>query len=155
MLLCDILSQASPWRGRLLLLAALLLAGCQAVNTDGQNAIGSITTETATSRIGQIFTQAINRYIRLYPQVESRYRLATSFDTTSDETSTSMTLDYVLYDKQLAEETMAGNITATASFGGVASLYAIETSRQFAHERLAMQLADRLYFRLLTFFSRR
>ena len=145
------------WHGvRLCLLAVLgvVLVGCQGVDEQNQlDAIGSIGLEAAENRLQQIFNQALSRYIRLSAQANTRYRLTTQFDSDEDETSTSITLDYVLYDEESGAQTLAGDISVIASFGGVTSLYTRETSRQFAHEQLAMQLAERLYLRLLAHFS--
>lgn len=138
---------------------AFMLGGCFALGGEEDTrfqAIGSIAMAdpSPNTRIAQIFKTRLDRYIRLYPNAEKHYRLTTDLSSKSDETSTTMTLSYALYDMRVGENVAQGDISAMASFGGVSSLYSLEAAKQFADQRLARQLAERLYHRLLAFFGR-
>lgn len=136
----------------------LMLGGCIALGGDEDtrfHPIGSITiADPPQTRNAQIFQTRLARFIRLYPNGEQHYRLTTDLTSTSDETSTTMSLTYALYDVRLGKNVAQGDISAMASFGGVSSLYSLEAAKQFADQRLARQLAERLYHRLLAFFGR-
>ena len=151
---------AAPKAPRLLacLLVLGIMGGCQSLPDEAQSrlaGLGSIRVDAADTRLGQIFTRELNRYIRLYGTGNgtARYQLTAEFTASEEETLARLSVTYTLYDSQLGTAALADTISMTASFGGVASLYATETSRQFAHERMATQLAKRLYLRLLAYFS--
>ena len=141
--ICRVLAVAMP----------ILLAACQAPN-GSNHAIGSIIVDAPNTRDGQIFKATFDRYIRLYRNPDQHYRLSADLASESEETSTTMTVAYELYDMRLGEAVLVGDISAFASFGGVSSLYSLEAAKQFADQRLATQLADRLYYRLLAFFGK-
>lgn len=66
--------------------------------------------------------------------------------------NTSLTIDFVLIDKQTEKIVHKGTITSQATSGAVSGIYAQEQSAKFAQERLALVLAERVYQDLYLYF---
>ena len=64
-----------------------------------------------------------------------------------------MTLNYNLYDQTEGKVLLADTISQSATFGAVSSLYGQDKAATFASERLATQLADKLYLKILAYFN--
>lgn len=139
------------------LVLLLSVAGCASVSALDPAELpelGMIAVDVPSTRTGQLFRQEFARLASRHPSGRSRFDLEVDFSTTGDDTSETMTLTYSLYDRSPGETVLDGRISLTASFGAVSSLFGSESAASHARERLAGKLAERLYFRLLSHFSR-
>jgi hypothetical protein len=64
-----------------------------------------------------------------------------------------MNIAFELYDQTSGEIVLSDSISLSATFGAVSSLYGQDKAATFSSERLAMQLSDKVYLRLLAYFN--
>ena len=63
-----------------------------------------------------------------------------------------MSVNYSLKDNETGNELISGVVSATATSGTITSYYGQSVSAQFASERLAQLLAERVYQKLQLYF---
>lgn len=135
---------------------ALAVTGCSSIerlDPADVKELGQISVSTASSRSDQIFHQNLIRYLDRHQKQDVRYQLATQIKESKSDTSVSMTVGYKLYDQNQGEVLISDSINVSATFGAVSSLYGQDKSATYASERLAMQLADIVYLKILAFFN--
>ena len=69
------------------------------------------------------------------------------------DTAVSMKIAFELYDQTRGEAVLSDSISLSATFGAVSSLYGQDKAATFSSERLAMQLSDKVYLKLLAYFN--
>ena len=145
------------------MLALFTLSACQTLSTaeiydKTQSQIDRIQITEAKTRYDQIFNRTLsdnlNQNVRLR-DLRLNTTLSVSNSSTlsvkgqsSNLSKTQMSLQYELVDKVTGAVMMSGTISRLATSGTVSAYYAQDKSRQFAAERLTIQLADRLALRL-------
>ena len=137
---------------------AMLLIGtsCDAtsrLNPQDIPALGQIEITAATSRSHQIFRQNLQRLLARTPQTQPRYRLDANITQTQSETSTRLILNYQFYDQQTGKSLITDRINLSASFGAVSSLFGQDIAANQAQTRLAVQLSEQIYLKLLAYFT--
>jgi hypothetical protein len=135
---------------------AILLAGCSSIERlDNSNvsALGQISVKTGASRSDQIFRQHIIRFLDRHSAQDIRYRLKTRISESQSDTAVSMKIAFELYDQTRGEAVLSDSINLSATFGAVSSLYGQDKAATFSSERLAMQLSDKVYLKLLAYFN--
>ena len=140
----------------LIIAFSLILAGCTALerlHSPEVTELGQISLKVASSRSDQIFSQQLYRYLNRHQAQDIRYYLTTSISESKSDSSVSMTLKYNLYDQTKGKILLADTINQSATFGAVSSLYGQDKAATFASERLATQLADKLYLKILAYFN--
>ena len=140
----------------LIIAFSLILAGCTSIerlHSPEVTELGQISLKVASSRSDQIFSQQLYRYLNRHQAQDIRYYLTTSISKTKSDSSVSMTLKYNLYDQTKGKILLADTINQSATFGAVSSLYGQDKAATFASERLATQLADKLYLKILAYFN--
>lgn len=140
----------------LIIAFSLILAGCTSIerlHSPEVTELGQISLKVASSRSDQIFSQQLYRYLNRHQAQDIRYYLTTSISKTKSDSSVSMTLKYNLYDQTEGKVLLADTINQSATFGAVSSLYGQDKAATFASERLATQLADKLYLKILAYFN--
>ena len=140
----------------LIIAFSLILAGCTSIerlHSPEVTELGQISLKVASSRSDQIFSQQLYRYLNRHQAQDIRYYLTTSISETKSDSSVSMTLKYNLYDQTKGKILLADTINQSATFGAVSSLYGQDKAATFASERLATQLADKLYLKILAYFN--
>ena len=140
----------------LIIAFSLILAGCTSIErlrSAEVSEIGQISVKMASTRSDQIFSQQLYRYLNRHPAQAIRYHLTTSIAESKSSLSVSMTLNYNLYDQTEGKVLLADTISQSATFGAVSSLYGQDKAATFASERLATQLADKLYLKILAYFN--
>ena len=112
----------------------------------------------AQSRNEQLFRQTLERQIGS-THTATRYNLSYSLTGASRSTlsasgssstlnNTKMSVNYSLKDNETGNELTSGVVSATATSGTITSYYGQSVSAQFASERLAQLLAERVYQKL-------
>lgn len=137
---------------------ALLLVGCSSIerlDTASVSELGQISVSASSNRSEQIFHQHIMQYLDRYPAQDIRYRLTAKISESKSDTAVSMTVRYDLYDQQEGKVLISDSIRVSATIGAVSSLYGQDKAATFASERLAMQLSDKVYLKLLAYFNNR
>lgn len=140
----------------LIIAFSLILAGCTSIerlHSPEVTELGQISLKVASSRSDQIFSQQLYRYLNRHQAQDIRYYLTTSISESKSDSSVSMTLKYNLYDQTKGKILLADTINQSATFGAVSSLYGQDKAATFASERLATQLADKLYLKILAYFN--
>lgn len=140
----------------LISLVAVILAGCSSIerlNSDHVSALGQISVSAGASRSDQIFRHNINRYLDRHVAQDIRYTLTTKISESQSDTAVSMNIAFALYDQTRGETVLSDSISLSATFGAVSSLYGQDKAATFSSERLAMQLSDKVYLRLLAYFN--
>lgn len=155
------------FKSSLIIIMALGLSACQSISMSEltlltQDELNRIDVNEPTSRLDQIFTRKLADNLN---QTSALRDLSLATDLTSSTSSTLavrgkssnlsntvMSVSYQLTDKISKEVLTSGTISATATSGTVTSYYGQDKSKQFAAERLAGQLADRLSLRLRRYF---
>ena len=143
------------------------LSACQTVTTSEiyektQSQINRIEIGSAHNRFEQIFYRQfadnlnqnpalrdLSLSITLTPTNSSTLALKGKSSTLS---KTTMTLKYTLADRVSDAVLTSGTLEATATSGTVSSYYGQDKSKQFAAERLTLNLADKLALRLRSHF---
>ena len=64
-----------------------------------------------------------------------------------------MHLNYQLYDQQTGKTRITDRINLSASFGAVSSLFGQDIAATQAQTRLAVQLSEQIYLKLLAYFT--
>ena len=145
------------------IIAFSALAACQTlspleISMRTQSEIDRIDIGDANTRFEQIFLRALSDNLNQTTRLRD-YDLTISLSQSNSSTlavkgkssnlaKTEMSLRYTLKDKMTSEVITQGSISATATSGTVSAYYAQDKSKQFAAERLTIQLADRLALRL-------
>jgi hypothetical protein len=135
---------------------AVMLAGCSSIerlDSGNVSALGQISVSTGSSRSDQIFRHNINRYLDRHVVQDIRYTLTTRISESQSDSAVSMNIAFELYDQTSGETVLSDSISLSATFGAVSSLYGQDKAATFSTERLAMQLSDKVYLRLLAYFN--
>ena len=135
---------------------AVLLAGCSSIeglDSSNVSALGQISVKTGASRSDQIFRQHIIRFLDRHSAQDIRYTLTTRISESQSDTAVSMKIAFELYDQTRGEAVLSDSISLSATFGAVSSLYGQDKAATFSSERLAMQLSDKVYLKLLAYFN--
>ena len=112
----------------------------------------------AQSRSEQLFRQTLERQIGS-AHSDIRYHLSYSLTGASRSTlsasgssstlnNTKMSVNYILKENETGNELTSGVVSATATSGTITSYFGQSVSAQFASERLAQLLAERVYQKL-------
>ena len=133
--------------------AMLSLSGCvTSLSVDTQAQLQQLTITTDDGRTEQLFRQEIERLIG--DQSGARYDLSASITSSRGDNSMTMTVRYSLYDQELGEILINKSVSSSASIGGVSSEFGEEQAFLHAEERLSINLAQKVYQRLLLYFTR-
>ena len=132
--------------------SSMVLTGCvTSVDDQTYNEISMITVKTPEGRVEQLFQKEIERLIK--PQSNSRYDLSAQISSSRGDTSMAMTISYTVYDQTKGEIIMNKSVSSSVSIGAVSSEFGEEQAFIHAEERLSINLAQKIYQRLLVFFS--
>jgi hypothetical protein len=133
--------------------AMLSLSGCvTSLSVDTQAQLQQLTITTDDGRTEQLFRQEIERLIG--DQSGARYDLSASITSSRGDNSMTMTVRYSLYDQEIGEILINKSVSSSASIGGVSSEFGEEQAFLHAEERLSINLAQKVYQRLLLYFTR-
>lgn len=133
--------------------AMLGLSGCMtSLSVDTQAQLQQLTITTDDGRTEQLFRQEIERLIG--DQSGARYDLSASITSSRGDNSMTMTVRYSLYDQEMGEILINKSVSSSASIGGVSSEFGEEQAVLHAEERLSINLAQKVYQRLLLYFTR-
>jgi len=133
--------------------AMLSLSGCvTSLSVDTQAQLQQLTITTDDGRTEQLFRQEIERLIG--DQSAARYDLSASITSSRRNNSMTMTVRYSLYDQEMGEILINKSVSSSASIGGVSSEFGEEQAFLHAEERLSINLAQKVYQRLLLYFTR-
>ena len=143
------------------------LSACQTLSTaeikaQTQADFNRIEIGEATTRFEQIFKRQLADNLNQGPALRDlalNITLTPSNSSTlsvkgksSNLSKTTMRLDYRLNDRLSGEIITSGVLSATATSGTVSSYYGQDKSKQFAAERLTLNLADKLTLTLRRYF---
>ena len=147
----------SSFRRAIAAVLALVIAGC--VTTDPSSPsyraeLGWITVDVEGTRIGQLYSQRLNRLLNRHERGETVFELDVVLTSSDSSDAVTMSASIGLYDQRVGRTVAEKSISASASVGAVSSLYGSEEAKRHARERLAGDLADRTYQYLLLHFSR-
>ena len=132
--------------------SSMALTGCvTTIDDQTYNEISMITVKTPEGRVEQLFQKEIERLIK--PQSDSRYDLSARISSSRGDTSMAMTISYTVYDQTKGEIIMNKSVSSSVSIGAVSSELGEEQAFIHAEERLSINLAQKIYQRLLVFFS--
>jgi hypothetical protein len=132
--------------------AMLSLSGCvMSLSVDTQAQLQQLTITTDDGRTEQLFRQEIERLIG--DQSGARYDLSASITSSRGDNSMTMTVRYSLYDQELGKILINKSVSSSASIGGVSSEFGEEQAFLHAEERLSINLAQKVYQRLLLYFT--
>jgi hypothetical protein len=133
--------------------AMLSLSGCvTSLSMDTQAQLQQLTITTDDGRTEQLFRQEIERLIG--DRSGTRYDLSASITSSRGDNSMTMTVRYSLYDQEMGEILINKSVSSSASIGGVSSEFGEEQAFLHAEERLSINLAQKVYQRLLLYFTR-
>lgn len=113
--------------------------------------ISMIEVNTSEGRAEQLFRQEIDRLIK--PQSDSRYDLSAKIRSSRGDNSMDMTISYTVYDQTKGEIIINKSVSSSVSIGAVSSEFGEEQAFIHAEERLSINLAQKIYQRLLVFFN--
>ena len=128
-----------------------LTACISTIDDQTYSEISMITVKTSEGRVEQLFRQEIDRLIK--PQSNSRYDLSAQISSSRGDNSMAMTIRYTVYDQTKGEIIINKSVSSSASIGAVSSEFGEEQAFIYAEERLSINLAQKIYQRLLVFFS--
>ena len=132
--------------------SSMALTGCvSTIDDQTYNEISMITVKTSEGRVEQLFQKEIERLIK--PQSDSRYDLSARISSSRGDTSMAMTIKYTVYDQTKGEIIINKSVSSSVSIGAVSSEFGEEQAFIHAEERLSINLAQKIYQRLLVFFS--
>ena len=132
--------------------SSMALTGCvTTIDDQTYNEISMITVKTPKGRVEQLFQKEIERLIK--PQSDSRYDLSARISSSRGDTSMAMTIKYTVYDQTKGEIIINKSVSSSVSIGAVSSEFGEEQAFIHAEERLSINLAQKIYQRLLVFFS--
>jgi hypothetical protein len=148
------MSLRKPMLNLLIAIIAMLgLSGCvTSLSVDTQAQLQQLTITTDDGRTEQLFRQEIERLIG--DQSGARYDLSASITSSRGDNSMTMTVRYSLYDQEMGEILINKSVSSSASIGGVSSEFGEEQAFLHAEERLSINLAQKVYQRLLLYFTR-
>lgn len=113
--------------------------------------ISMIEVNTSEGRAEQLFRQEIDHLIK--PQSDSRYDLSAKIRSSRGDNSMDMTISYTVYDQTKGEIIINKSVSSSVSIGAVSSEFGEEQAFIHAEERLSINLAQKIYQRLLVFFN--
>jgi hypothetical protein len=160
----------SRWAGLIAVgLYALFASGCSMTSMSQLReltlpALSQIDMRSPSSRQEQLLVNEISDRIGVF-SADRQYKLDYKFDSASVSTLSAagssstlidhnMTGTYSLSAYETGEELTSGSIEVSATSGTITSFYGREVSQQFAEERLAILLGERIHLKLqLYFFS--
>jgi len=122
------------------------------LSVDTQAQLQKLTITTDDGRTEQLFRQEIERLIG--DRSGTRYDLNASITSSRGDNSMTMTVRYSLYDQEMGEILINKSVSSSASIGGVSSEFGEEQAFLHAEERLSINLAQKVYHRLLLYFTR-
>ena len=145
----------------------LFLSACS-LNTIGEvknlteSHLRKIDLSEAQTRSEQLFRQTLERQIGS-ADIDTSYNLSYNLTGAGRSTlsasgsqstlnTTKMSVNYSLRDNETGNELTSGVVSATATSGTITSYYGQGVSAQFASERLAQLLAERVYQKLQLYF---
>ena len=132
--------------------SSMALTGCvTTIDDQTYNEISMITVKTPEGRVEQLFQKEIERLIK--PQSDSRYDLSARISSSRGDTNMAMTIKYTVYDQTKGEIIINKSVSSSVSIGAVSSEFGEEQAFIHAEERLSINLAQKIYQRLLVFFS--
>ena len=132
--------------------SSMALTGCvTSIDDQTYNEISMITVKTPEGRVEQLFQKEIERLIK--PQSDSRYDLSARISSSRGDNSMAMTIRYTVYDQTKGEIIINKSVSSSVSIGAVSSEFGEEQAFIHAEERLSINLAQKIYQRLLVFFS--
>ena len=132
--------------------SSMALTGCvSTIDDQTYNEINMITVKTPQGRVEQLFQKELERLIK--PQSDSRYDLSARISSSRGDTSMAMTIKYTVYDQTKGEIIINKSVSSSVSIGAVSSEFGEEQAFIHAEERLSINLAQKIYQRLLVFFS--
>ena len=132
--------------------SSMALTGCvSTIDDQTYNEISMITVKTPEGRVEQLFQKELERLIK--PQSDSRYGLSARISSSRGDTSMAMTIKYTVYDQTKGEIIINKSVSSSVSIGAVSSEFGEEQAFIHAEERLSINLAQKIYQRLLVFFS--
>lgn len=132
--------------------SSMALTGCvSTIDDQTYNEISMITVKTPQGRVEQLFQKELERLIK--PQSDSRYDLSARISSSRGDTSMAMTIKYTVYDQTKGEIIINKSVSSSVSIGAVSSEFGEEQAFIHAEERLSINLAQKIYQRLLVFFS--
>ena len=132
--------------------SSMALTGCvSTIDDQTYNEINMITVKTPQGRVEQLFQKELERLIK--PQIDSRYDLSARISSSRGDTSMAMTIKYTVYDQTKGEIIINKSVSSSVSIGAVSSEFGEEQAFIHAEERLSINLAQKIYQRLLVFFS--
>ena len=132
--------------------SSMALTGCvSTIDDQTYNEISMITVKTPEGRVEQLFQKELERLIK--PQSDSRYDLSARISSSRGDTSMAMTIKYTVYDQTKGEIIINKSVSSSVSIGAVSSEFGEEQAFIYAEERLSINLAQKIYQRLLVFFS--
>ena len=132
--------------------SSMALTGCvTSIDDQTYNEISMITVKTPEGRVEQLFQKELERLIK--PQSDNRYDLSARISSSRGDTSMAMTIKYTVYDQTKGEIIINKSVSSSVSIGAVSSEFGEEQAFIHAEERLSINLAQKIYQRLLVFFS--
>jgi len=132
--------------------SSMALTGCvSTIDDQTYNEISMITVKTPEGRVEQLFQKELERLIK--PQSDSRYDLSARISSSRGDNSMAMTIKYTVYDQTKGEIVINKTVSSSVSIGAVSSEFGEEQAFTHAEERLSINLAQKIYQRLLVFFS--
>lgn len=132
--------------------STMALTGCvTTIDDQTYSEVSMITVKTSEGRVEQLFRQEIDRLIK--PQSDSRYDLSARISSSRGDNSMAMTIRYTVYDQTKGEIIINKSISSSVSIGAVSSEFGEEQAFIHAEERLSINLAQKIYQRLLVFFN--
>ena len=136
----------------LTIVSSMALTACvTTIDDQTYSEISMITVKTSEGRVEQLFQKEIERLIK--PQNDSRYDLSAQISSSRSDNSMAMTIKYTVYDQTKGKIIINKSVSSSVSIGAVTSEFGEEQAFIYAEERLSINLAQKIYQRLLVFFS--
>ena len=133
-------------------IAVIMLAGCVTTIPDQTySALSSVKVSAKEGRAEQLFQKEMNRLIK--PDDTNRYDLSVQISSSRGSNSMAMTINYTLYDQSQGKIVVKKSVSSSASIGAVSSEFGEEQAFIHAEERLSINLAQKIYQRLMVYFG--
>ena len=134
------------------IVATMALTACvTTIDDKTYTEISSINVKTSNGRAEQLFRQEIDRLIK--PRGDTRYDLSARISSSRGSSSMGMTIKYTVYDQTKGEIIIKKSVSSSVSIGAVSSEFGEEQAFIHAEERLSLNLAQKIYQRLLVYFN--